>query len=241
MKLLAWNIQAGGGRRAPQIAATIEMVGPDIVALSEARSTSTELLARLEDLGYEWQHLRPGLPRCGHAALASRVPLEVHDRTPFGEAFPGRWIEAGVPKLGATVVALYGPLKGEDYNAFWNHARSELIGRTNEPLVVAGDFNTGASRLDAPGGTFFCSQHFVALSEECGLADAWRHVHGDLREFSYHHRSGVGVSKFRIDHAFVSRSMVERLSTACYLHEVREAGVSDHAPLLVEFTVPAAG
>jgi exonuclease III len=53
MRIISWNIRAGGGRRVAGIAAQLQRWRPDVVALQEFRGTapSRELARRLADLG----------------------------------------------------------------------------------------------------------------------------------------------------------------------------------------------
>ncbi|MCH8919643.1 MAG: hypothetical protein IIA23_02940, partial [Chloroflexi bacterium] len=57
VRIVAWNIRAGGGRRVDRIAETIERLGADVVALSEFRATgpSRWLAERIEQLGLSYQ------------------------------------------------------------------------------------------------------------------------------------------------------------------------------------------
>jgi len=56
---------------------------------------------------------------------------------------------------------------------------------------------------------------------------------GHQREYTWYSSHSQG---YRLDHAFVTPSLVDRLERAEYSHIEREEGVSDHAPLIVEVT-----
>lgn len=57
MRIISWNIRAGGGGRIDQIAAAIDGWQPDIAALSEFRATpaSDWLAEALADIGLQHQ------------------------------------------------------------------------------------------------------------------------------------------------------------------------------------------
>jgi len=59
MKILSWNILAGGGRRADDIVKTIHGHAPDIVTLQEFRRGSAEdaIVAGLKKAGLKFIHL----------------------------------------------------------------------------------------------------------------------------------------------------------------------------------------
>jgi len=61
MRIVSWNIRAGGGTRVGSIARQLEGWAPDIVALCEFRATppSRELASSLASLGLAHQCTRP--------------------------------------------------------------------------------------------------------------------------------------------------------------------------------------
>ena len=65
-----------------------------------------------------------------------------------------------------------------------------------------------------------------------GWSDAWRSRNPESREFTWFsrpHNNG-----FRLDHAFLSPSLVPRLASVQYAHETRRPGVTDHSGLVVD-------
>ena len=66
VRVVAWNIRAGGGRRVPAIADQIARWAPDVVALSEFRATppSSDLARALSGhgLGYQLSTASSGYP-----------------------------------------------------------------------------------------------------------------------------------------------------------------------------------
>ena len=237
MRVLSWNIQQGGGRRWQAIADTITRIGADVVVLTEVRPTSERLLARLAESG--WTHQLTGVKAnpISCAAMLSRTELvQVEARRP-ATILPGRWIEAKVPAFDATIAAVYGPLHRDPHDEFWAAACDEVSARVSKPFLLTGDLNTGRSLADAPRKNFFCSRHFDRL-QELGLTDLWRSRNETTAEYSYHHRlkGGVRGNGFRIDHAMASPPLSRRFVSASYEHSLREERVSDHSPLVVEFT-----
>lgn len=68
---------------------------------------------------------------------------------------------------------------------------------------------------------------------EHGLPDAYRALYPGREEFSYYARGKDRMIGRRFDHVFASPEM--RPATACYLNDLREAGLSDHAAIEVDF------
>ena len=235
MKLLAWNIQQGGARRASAIVDVVVRHAPDVLVLTELRPSSAALLRELAARG--WTHQVSGIgdaPVC--AGILAREPIIVSEPSGPELVLPGRWIEALVPSLGITVAAVYGPLQKEAYDTFWRAVLGVVSARVQGDFVLAGDLNTGESLLDAPHPRFFCSDHFVAL-RSAGLVDVWRQRNPEAREYSYHHRmsGGVAGAGFRLDHILASPGLAARTTGAGYDRSALEAKVSDHAPAYCEF------
>ena len=98
-----------------------------------------------------------------------------------------------------------------------------------------GDFNAGASGVDAEAYRFKAGRAFAKLAG-IGLVDLWRREHGDTREHTWFSHPGRGRPGrgFRIDHAFASPRLADRVTSCRYDHEVRTGGGSDHSLLIVE-------
>ena len=72
-----------------------------------------------------------------------------------------------------------------------------------------------------------------------GFVEAWRLLHPNQRSFSwYSRRNGKDLHGFRIDHAFVSEQLRERLVSCEYSDIERFAATSDHAALLLDLRLP---
>ena len=236
MKVLAWNIRHGGGKRLSRIAASILSHAPDVIVLSEFRSVpGVELENLLAAGGYGHFHAGPLEPRKNGVAIASRWAVVACTGSPPFEVPSHRWVEAAIPELGITVAGFYGPLENESYMEWWNSVRTAVESRIQQPFLLAGDFNTGMSVVDAPRDPFYCSDHFYAL-QQLGMTDAWRFRNADAREYSwYSRRGGKDLNGFRLDHILTSPALSARIAGATYSHDERLAGTSDHSALLVEF------
>ncbi len=115
MRLLAWNIQAGGKSRIPRIAAVIIGSSADILVLSEVRKSSQNLYDRLRSIGYgdpitciAHREFNGKQVECGAIALLSRLPMKpVTVEAPASPVSRERWVEREIPAAGVSVVGLY--------------------------------------------------------------------------------------------------------------------------------------
>lgn len=94
MRIVAWNIRAGGGVRVDGIHAQIQRWQPDIVCLCEFRATppSLQLAEELANLGLSHQETTAtaAAPARNSLLLASRWPLR-RIALRQGPSEPGRW------------------------------------------------------------------------------------------------------------------------------------------------------
>jgi exodeoxyribonuclease-3 len=242
VKILTWNIRHGGGTRVGAIASAIVSHAPDIAVLTEFRAAAGAELHRLLAAGGYRHLLAPALaPRQNGVAIASRWPLVASPR-PMPAAVPQhRWLEADVPRLRVSIAAFYGPLEDVPYADWWTSVRAVMADRVRTPFVLAGDFNTGMSIVDAPRDPFYCADHFEAL-QTLGMTDVWRRTNPDAREYSwYSRRGGRDLNGFRLDHILVSPPVAARLRASQYSHGERQASVSDHSILVADFSAPKKG
>ncbi len=224
MKLLAWNIRAGGGSRLAGIAAAIAGHAADVLVLSEYHggAAGARLRATLHGLGY--RHMTAAEPDAGRKGVLIAARNRLRDHGPVTEALPEPWKLVTAEIGGVHVVGVYMPnlLAKVPY---WEALLAHLAPRGATPALAAGDFNTCRHFLDETGATDRCA-HFMDRVETIGFHDAWRRRHGTRIEPTWfsHRRNG-----FRLDHAFVSSGVPVRAVE--YSQAERISGLSDHAAM----------
>ena len=244
MRLVAWNIRAGGGKRAQQIAAEIVSWGADIVALSEFRSTpsSRYVADALKEDGLKFQASTVDEVRPGQNALlvASRYRLKVI-KDPLAPEEPGRWLMVSIasrPRL--TIGALHVPNQVTGRKPHFHDQVVELVQKHHRKrFVIMGDTNSGRQGVDEENPVFnLRTTRWFEQIEEAGWIDAFRHLEGPRREYTwYSPNKGNG---FRLDQAFLSPKLVPNLSSVTHAWAGASEGytdrahVSDHAALLVD-------
>ena len=243
MRIVAWNIRAGGGQRVAAIARQLERWAPDVVALSEFRATppSRALADALAAAGLPHQltTANPRSPGVNALLVAARWPL---GRVRLGAApmEPCRWLAAIVQgPLPMVVGAMHVPnrVSGRKYpflDAVLACARRWRRG----PALFLGDTNSGRRGVDEESPAFSVREEgWIDALGACGWLDAFRHLRADARAYTWY--SPNGRNGFRIDQAFVNAPLLARLKDAAYVwggpwRGRRRDALSDHAALLLD-------
>jgi exonuclease III len=244
VRIVALNIDSGGGDRVARICAYLDAQQADVIVLTQWRDTDPgrTITAWAGARGLHCHGLTDG-GKANGIFVASKYPFTAHTRTPPGDT-------TGVLMLAQattwTLLACYFPQR-HDKPPFFAAVADVAAAHADEPLIVIGDLNNGHQERDrAKGGARFIGpEDFDALSGKAGLVDLWRLTHGDeAREYSYVSAPGK-LSKdgngFRIDHAFANGTYVQQLSPAChYDHQTRikvnGKRLSNHSALIVTCT-----
>jgi exodeoxyribonuclease III len=260
LRLLSWNVAGRVARLAEQTAAVAE-TGVDVVCLQEVTPTTvpawrTALRASgLADVRSSLDDWIPGeLPPEGRRLVvltASRWPLADLSvaHPPWAERLLSVRVESGVP---FELHNLHSPIsqKPDAVKLRTHRALHAALARPRElPQLIAGDLNTprrelpdgetwsfardARGRLRADRGEPWERAELALLRglEDHGIRDVFRDLHGYERQESswvYPRRRGG----YRLDHLIASREF-EPLSCE-YLHDLRDAGLSDHAPLIAD-------
>ena len=229
MRVLAWNIRAGGGARLDRIAAALARHDADVVVLSEyhAGAAGGRLRAALFALGY--RHMTAAEPPAGRKGvlIAARRSFREHGRLDETIGEPWKLVAIDIGTLHLVGVYMPNLLAKLPY---WEALVTHLAPRHDGRALAIGDFNTCRAFLDEAGNTDRCA-HFMDRVDAAGFQDLWRRRHPERLEFSWFSHRNNG---FRIDHAFLSRRLAARAGAIGYSHREREAGLSDHSALLVD-------
>ena len=242
MRIVFWNIRAGGGTRVERIARQLEGWAPDAVALCEFRATppSRELARALAGFGLEHQCTTAdrARPSANRLLIAARWPLRrLRLRSEPDE--PGRWLSACVeaPRP-LTLGAIHVPNRASGRkDVFYADILTLLGGWRRGPLLLLGDTNSGRRRIDEETPVFGPKEEaWLDALEHLGWLDAFRLARGRARAYTwYSPNRGNG---FRIDQAFVNHALRPRLRDVRYdwgrPAGSRLNGLSDHAALLLD-------
>jgi exonuclease III len=243
MRIVAWNIRAGGGARAAGIGRQLVRWAPDLVVLSEFRATppSRALAAALaaSHLPHQLTTADAATPNTNALLIASRWPLSPV-RLRRGPAVPHRWIVAAVGAPEPVIVGgMHVPNRAEgDKYAFLDGvlacARSFRLG----PAVFVGDTNSGRRDLDEEVPAFNALEEgWIDALDGCGWRDAFRALKPHARTYTWY--SPNGRHGFRIDQAFVNRALLPRVKDVSYVwggaaRRACRTLLSDHAALVLD-------
>ncbi len=245
MRIVAWNIRAGGGARIDGIHAQIQSWQPDIVCLCEFRATppSLDLAEELANLGLSHQETTAAsaAPARNGLLLASRWPLRRIDLR-RGPSEPGRWLAAAVDAPQPFVLGqMHIPNMVTGRKLDFLAAIETLASRWRRgPAVFLGDTNCGWPVIDEERPVFGPeTKRWLDSLAALGWRDAFRYLKGEERFYTWY--SPNGGNGFRLDQAFINRKMIDRLKDAGYAWGRSEAdnpprrdALSDHAALILD-------
>jgi exodeoxyribonuclease III len=256
---VTWNVNSLRVRL-PRVLELLAMHQPEVVALQETKCTPANFpIAELQEAGYEAVHHSGG--QWAGVALLVKQPLtstdpllELPDDVVPEEA---RWCEATVS--GVRFVSTYVPngrtLDSPEYPRkleFLQAAakRAAAIRAAGDPMVIAGDINIAPSDADVYNPALYVGATHVseperhgleAIMTAGGLVDAFKLLNPDVQQFTWWDYRAGNFHKnlgMRIDLALMSESLVPGLLASGIDRDFRKGfKPSDHAPLLVRFTL----
>jgi exodeoxyribonuclease III len=250
IRILSYNILAGGEDRLPLIASVIQQQQPDVVALQEARSRSNaEALAH--QLGMSLTFGEADNTNKDHVVWLSRLPVLHAENHPF-PIFAKTFLEIevlwkGMPlALFTTHLKAGQDLEGEQRRIAEMKAILQLLqAHQNQLQVLVGDFNT-LHPTDHPDISAYVAvlkargeaaptpqfpRKVIPLLLEKGYVDCYRALHPTTPQAS----SYTSHQALRVDYIFASSQLAERLSACDIIREGDAQRASDHFPLWAEF------
>jgi len=225
LSVLSWNIRQGGGTRISKLLNVLADYRAEIVILSEFKNNESGVNIRtgLLRAGYRFQNVSNAQSRDNSAAIFSKLPC---DQLLFSDADPVYSHNVVASKYEAfTVMGMYLPHKKK--HILFDFLLEYTL--KSQPAILAGDFNSGINGIDQAGKSFWYDDKLKALTKQ-GYKDAFRHVHGSVKEYSWYSHQGNG---YRYDHTYVHESLLPIVTDCFYLHKWRENGLSDHSPMVL--------
>ena len=260
MRVVSWNIRAGGGRdRRPRQIAALGELGVDIVALQEVTLGAVEPYREglaLNGLSHSLDSfaLAPSVrrlvgPRRYGQLIASRWPMTSLPPGDFNIPWRERVLSClvDVPSIGE--VQIHNTHVPPGSSNGWTKIRhlegiyARLRKPSAVPRILVGDFNTPkVEQADGRVETWGSRDDRWDKGERQILIGLANHdLHDVFRALHGYATSDLSIlmrgRPRRYDHLFASRAL--NPVTAAYLHPLRVTGLSDHSPLLVEFAPSA--
>jgi exodeoxyribonuclease III len=249
VRILCYNIFAGGEERLPQLAHVIQNQRPDAVALLEARSRShVEELAQQLKMELIFGEANNGLD---HVAWLSRLPViraENHRLPVFAKTL----LELDLFWEGTPLALFATHLKaGRDQQKEQRRVAeiqailTLLQARGDQPHVLVGDLNA-LHPTDQPNAPVYQATepwehgddlHDVHLRQVIPLllsaryVDCYRELHPTIPGYTYK----LPTPALRLDYIFALPSLAKRLSACEVVTEADAEVASDHFPIWAEF------
>jgi exodeoxyribonuclease-3 len=249
LRVVSWNIRAGGGRRVECIRSQLLEWDPDIICLSEFRGTapSRDLATSLGHAGYSFQLTTadPDSQATNSLLLASRYPVDRIRRARMPDN-PRRWLLARIhtqPALLIGTMHIPNHTNPELKFPFMDAVLSMAGTWRSGPGLFIGDTNCGKRGIDEEKNptVFYKREHdWMEAMERCRWVDGFRHVHGECREFTWYSHRNNG---FRLDHAFCSPKLVHAIERIQHVwgkdsqQADRRDAVSDHAAIILDLAL----
>lgn len=241
MKIINWNISN------PSILRAIEQVNwllkkdPDIITLTETKSSKGCLYIRnrLESFGY---HVLFPIPEGNEygVLIASKQKPTPTDFSDYINYLHARVASISVRYLTKEleIIAIYVPNeRSEKKKHFLHSLLNALESAPMQPYrVFCGDFNV-LEPDHTPSYPKFeeWEYNFYTSLNKYQLRDAFRCLNPRVQEYSWVGKTGDG---YRYDHCFVSHNLLGSINKCHYFHEVRKLKLSDHSAMYIEVTQP---
>lgn len=250
LSILTVNIGAAARERAEAILTWLTARPEDVFLLTEtsAGPGTSYLLDQFRKAGYAVVHTSDGAGDRG-TALVSRVAfVDSLSTAPVEVSIPGRVAMATLatePRV--TLLSVYVPSRDRSATKTEKKERfltSLLAGLEKLPeevrasTVMGGDYNV-ISRQHEPRHPGFLPFEFGFLEEIAsrGFIDAHGHCAPGVQAHSWIGRTGDG---YCYDYFHVGSALHNRIQHCAYLHETREARLTDHAAVTLTLTVDSA-
>jgi len=227
--ITTWNIRHGGGSRLQQIIAVLNSYSSsDVLVITEYRPNKNgkAIRAFLEEKGYNHQFATVTEENKNGVLVASTLEFEAKTDDRLAEHSH----RVAIAQFeGFTLYGCYFPQQKEKQKVF--DYLIEECGKSNRSIIT-GDINTGLHYIDEKGKSFYCAEVLYELNQI--MPDAYRHQHGERKEYSWFSNAGNG---FRIDHFMVSPALLGGVQSCEYDHEPRESKASDHSAMSLELSL----
>jgi endonuclease/exonuclease/phosphatase family metal-dependent hydrolase len=241
MRLVSWNLahQCREAPIPPSFAEAVRLLDPDLICLNEyVHGASREgMIESLSRLGLRHFQVSQRLNGHNQVLVASRHSMEPGDLagpTTTNLGGESNFLHVRIPAVKVEFVGLRAPsYSGLALSDYWTKLVKTVQSCVGRSIVFMGDFNTDP---DQPRRA--TAKYLLQLRNE-----GW-FIPSPEGPWSFISKTGVGT---RIDHALLSADLP--VSTARYVATAgplalaapnRLGALSDHAPLVLEFTAGAA-
>lgn len=254
MKIATWNVNSIA-IRLEAVLQWLDATKTDVVCLQETKCTDDKF-PRMEFLDAGYESVFMGEKSYNGVAIVSRLPMENPQYNFADDApdAPKRLIAATI--AGVRIVNTYIPNGTElwtdkfTFKLDWLQRLRRMFDDDcprDSDVLLCGDFNVAPDERDVwsvknwEGKLHFSKPERAAIHhvKQWGFTDAFRHINGDLQEFSWwNYREGAFPRNqgLRIDHIWTSESLTGKCANCWIDRDPRTwERPSDHTPVVAEF------
>ena len=249
MKIISWNVNGLRAVYKKNFLDWLRKSKADIVCLQEIKAQEEQLpLDLINPVGY-FSHFNPAVKKgySGTAVFTKEKPLKIEKELGFRRFDQeGRVLELKYPQF--SLINLYLPHGGRskenlDYKLECYKILLNYLKRIQKHNVVAiGDFNIAHQEIDLSrpkqnkNNTMFTEQEREKIEQivKLGFVDTFRKFNqqgGNYTWWPYFANARERNLGWRIDYAFVSKSLVSKLKNAFISNKVMG---SDHCPIGID-------
>lgn len=253
MKILSWNVNGIRAVYKKNFLEWLKHSRADIVCLQETKAQPEQLPFDLTQPGKYFSYFNSAAKK-GYGGVAVYTQ-EKPSRIEFNLGFKrfdqeGRFLKLDFPNF--SLIDLYlphGGRKKENYGyklGVYDWLIRYLRKQKNKEIILIGDFNVAHQEIDLARpkdnfqNTMFTPQERKQIERiiKLGLTDSFRKFNQENGHYTWWPYFREGRERnlgWRIDYAFVSKSLVPKLKDAFILFEVKG---SDHCPIGIQLKTP---
>jgi exodeoxyribonuclease III len=256
MKIATWNVNSINARL-EHLKKWLAEAEPDVVCLQETKCVDENFpYDAMHEAGY-FSAFYGQKSYNGVAILSKHEPEDVQKNLPDDDGESQKRLIAATVN-GVRIVNTYVPNGSElwsdkfKFKLDWIQRLRKFFDEScdrKRDVLLCGDFNVAPDPLDVwnpplwEGKIHFSKPERAAIHhvKQWGFTDVFRHVNGDVKEFSWWDYREFAFPKnrgLRIDHIWTSQVLADKC-TGCWIDKTPRSWEkpSDHTPVVAEFTV----
>lgn len=229
MRLVTLNLRFGGEDRTSSILTYLIYQNADFLVLGEYQDNENGQKIK-ETLKMEGFSYKTSCDDLLGVLVASKHPFTLIKQE-------RRIVGIELSDYPLRILGVYVPTGSKDQrfkDAVWQKILKFADENKDIPCIISGDFNS-CTKDDSMNHTHYNADDLRKLTS-LGWIDSWaKYKNDDMERYTWYSSYGNG---FRFDYAFISPELGKQIDSVDVYHDSkkREEGMSDHSPLIMEFS-----